>query len=50
LTNATGSTIIASIEWYNGAGGYVEASCPSLAICFENGRCQVMRAENDESK
>lgn len=50
LTNATGAVSIAGIHWYAGTGGYVEPDCPCLAICFDNGRCQIMRYENDESK
>lgn len=50
LTNATGAVSIAGIHWYTGNGGYVEPDCPCLAICFDNGRCQIMRYENDESK
>lgn len=50
LTNATGAVSIAGIHWYAGTGGYVEPECPCLAICFDNGRCQIMRYENDESK
>uniref|UniRef100_A0A8D0CZF9 WD repeat-containing protein 35 n=1 Tax=Sander lucioperca TaxID=283035 RepID=A0A8D0CZF9_SANLU len=49
LTNATGAVSIAGIHWYAGTGGYVEPDCPCLAICFDNGRCQVMRYENDEN-
>lgn len=50
LINATGAVSIAGIHWYAGTGGYVEPDCPCLAICFDNGRCQIMRYENDESK
>lgn len=50
LTNATGAVSIAGIHWYAGTGGYVEPDCPCLAICFDNGRCQIMRYENDESE
>ena len=50
LSNATGAISIAGIHWYSGTGGYVEPDCPCLAICFDNGRCQIMRYENDESK
>uniref|UniRef100_A0A672HZ34 WD repeat-containing protein 35 n=1 Tax=Salarias fasciatus TaxID=181472 RepID=A0A672HZ34_SALFA len=49
LTNATGAVSIAGIHWYAGSGGYVEPDCPCLAICFDNGRCQIMRYENDEN-
>ncbi len=50
LSNATGAVSIAGIHWYAGSGGYVEPDCPCLAICFDNGRCQIMRYEKDESK
>lgn len=50
LTNTTGAVSIAGIHWYAGTGGYVEPDCPCLAICFDNGRCQIMRYENDDSK
>lgn len=50
LTNATGAVSIAGIHWYAGTGGYIEPDCPCLAICFDNGRCQIMRYESDESK
>ncbi|KAM6969516.1 WD repeat-containing protein 35 [Tautogolabrus adspersus] len=49
LTNATGAVSIAGIHWYAGSGGYVEPDCPCLAICFDNGRCQIMRYENDDN-
>uniref|UniRef100_A0A8C5DJY1 WD repeat-containing protein 35 n=1 Tax=Gouania willdenowi TaxID=441366 RepID=A0A8C5DJY1_GOUWI len=49
LTNTTGAVSIAGIHWYAGSGGYVEPDCPCLAICFDNGRCQIMRYENDEN-
>ncbi|PVD32416.1 hypothetical protein C0Q70_07850 [Pomacea canaliculata] len=49
LTNITGAIHIAGLEWYNGAHGYVEPNCPSLALCFDNGRCQIMRTETDEN-
>lgn len=39
---------LAALEWYNGAHGYVEPNCATLAVCFTNGRCQFMRTELDE--
>ena len=50
LTNVTGAVHISAIEWYNGRNGYLEPNCPCLAICFDNGRCQIMHTEGDESK
>lgn len=49
LVNVTGAISIAGIHWYHGAEGYVEPDCPCLAVCFDNGRCQIMRHENDQS-
>ncbi|KAI0210975.1 WD repeat-containing protein 35 [Lamellibrachia satsuma] len=49
LSNVTGAVHIASLQWYNGENGYIEPNCPCLAICFNNGRCQVMRRETDEN-
>ncbi|XP_038051534.1 WD repeat-containing protein 35-like isoform X4 [Patiria miniata] len=49
LANVTGAVKIAGIDWYNGKFGYVEPSCPTLAICFDNGRAQIMKHENDEN-
>ncbi|XP_063088248.1 WD repeat-containing protein 35 isoform X3 [Cavia porcellus] len=47
LVNVTGAVSIAGIHWYHGTEGYVEPDCPCLAICFDNGRCQIMRHESD---
>ncbi|XP_028927850.1 WD repeat-containing protein 35 isoform X2 [Ornithorhynchus anatinus] len=49
LVNVTGAISIAGIHWYHGTEGYVEPDCPCLAICFDNGRCQIMRQENDQN-
>ncbi|XP_058282761.1 WD repeat-containing protein 35 isoform X1 [Hylobates moloch] len=49
LVNVTGAISIAGIHWYHGTKGYVEPDCPCLAVCFDNGRCQVMRHENDQN-
>ncbi|TNM95918.1 hypothetical protein fugu_017001 [Takifugu bimaculatus] len=49
LSSTAGAVSIAGIHWYAGTGGYIEPCCPCLAICFDNGRCQIMRCESDES-
>ncbi|XP_074803645.1 WD repeat-containing protein 35 isoform X1 [Natator depressus] len=49
LVNITGAFSIAGIHWYPGTEGYTEPDCPCLAICFDNGRCQIMRHENDQN-
>ena len=50
LSNVTGLVKLAGIEWYNGAGGFVEPNCPCLAIVFDNGRAELRRHELDESE
>ncbi|CAE1311718.1 WDR35 [Acanthosepion pharaonis] len=40
---------LVSIYWYNGSFGYIEANCPSLLICYTNGRVQIMRSEIDNA-
>lgn len=50
LTSTAGAVSIAGIHWYAGTGGYIEPCCPCLALCFDNGRCQIMRCESDESE
>ncbi|XP_021346413.1 WD repeat-containing protein 35-like isoform X1 [Mizuhopecten yessoensis] len=49
LSGVSGALHIAGLQWYNGNHGYIEPNCPSLAICFDSGRCQIMRSEADES-
>ncbi|KFV77076.1 WD repeat-containing protein 35, partial [Dryobates pubescens] len=49
LVNLTGAFTIAGIHWYHGTEGYIEPDCPCLAICYDNGRCQIMRDENDRN-
>ncbi|XP_048453080.1 WD repeat-containing protein 35 [Rhincodon typus] len=49
LANVTGAVSIVGIHWYSGTEGYVEPDCPCLAICLDNGRCQIMRHEHDEN-
>uniref|UniRef100_A0A8C8AQ89 WD repeat-containing protein 35 n=1 Tax=Otus sunia TaxID=257818 RepID=A0A8C8AQ89_9STRI len=49
LVNLTGAFSIAGIHWYHGTEGYIEPDCPCLAVCYDNGRCQIMRDENDHN-
>ena len=41
---------IAAIDWYDGQNGFVSPDSPALAICYSNGKCQIMTNETDESK
>eukprot|EP00164_Ancoracysta_twista_P003121 GFYU01004159.1.p1 GENE.GFYU01004159.1~~GFYU01004159.1.p1 ORF type:complete len:1174 (+),score=402.74 GFYU01004159.1:102-3623(+) len=40
---------IVGIDWYDGSEGYTDPNAPSLALCFENGRMQLMRHESDDN-
>lgn len=40
---------VVSMEWYDGAEGYVLPNCQSLAIAFANGRVQLMRDAHDDA-
>lgn len=48
VTPGSGANII-GLQWYNGNAGYVENNAPSLAICFDNGRAQIMRDAKDDN-
>ena len=41
---------VVGLKWYNGSNGYVEPDCPSLAVCYNKGRMQIMRNETDDRK
>ena len=41
---------VVTLHWYSGKHGLVHRDAPTLAICYDNGRMQIMRDENDESK
>ncbi|KAJ3300442.1 WD repeat-containing protein 35 [Borealophlyctis nickersoniae] len=44
-----GTLKIAALAWYNGLNGYMEPQVPCLAVCFENGKIQIMRDDKDLS-
>ena len=45
LEDAAGNAKITSIDWYDGTFGYTEVDCPTLCVCFDNGRLQIMQNE-----
>lgn len=49
LSSVTGAVQLAGLEWYIGKG-YGDPDCPSLAVCFDNGRAQLMRHELDHGE
>jgi hypothetical protein len=40
---------LASLAWYDRSNGSMTSDCTSLAVCFTNGRCQLMKNETDDS-
>jgi WD repeat-containing protein 35 len=49
-SGAAGEAQVVVLDWYNGNHGYIEADCPTLVICYDIGRMQIMRNENDDSE
>jgi WD repeat-containing protein 35 len=47
LVSASGAALIADIDWYDGAEGYVHQSAPTLAIAYMNGTVQIGRSSDD---
>jgi WD repeat-containing protein 35 len=47
LNDATGAVQLVGLDWYNGINGYVQESCPCLAVGFDNGRLQIMKNDLD---
>jgi WD repeat-containing protein 35 len=39
---------ITAIDWYNGSGGLLQSDIPCLAICFDDGKVQILRHQRDE--
>lgn len=40
---------IVNLDWYDGKNGYIASDSPSLAICYQNGKIQLMRNESDDN-
>lgn len=40
---------VVGLDWYNGQNGNMHSLCPNLAICYENGKLQLMCNESDTS-
>ncbi|KAI8896383.1 WD repeat-containing protein 35-like protein [Globomyces pollinis-pini] len=38
---------IAAIDWYNGSRGYIQPNVPCLAICYDDGKVQILRNQKD---
>ncbi|KAJ8668012.1 hypothetical protein QAD02_009675 [Eretmocerus hayati] len=40
---------IVAIHWYDGRNGYNAVDCPTLAVCFQNGKLYLLRDAFDEN-
>eukprot|EP01105_Mastigella_eilhardi_P009634 TRINITY_DN2268_c0_g1_i1.p1 TRINITY_DN2268_c0_g1~~TRINITY_DN2268_c0_g1_i1.p1 ORF type:complete len:779 (-),score=235.82 TRINITY_DN2268_c0_g1_i1:3400-5388(-) len=38
---------VVSMDWYDGAGGFVDVNCPTFAVAFENGVVQILASDTD---
>ncbi|XP_044765831.1 WD repeat-containing protein 35 [Coccinella septempunctata] len=45
LDNSEDEVPVSCIDWYSGKYGYMYYFCPNLAVCYENGRVQIMYNE-----
>eukprot|EP00761_Pharyngomonas_kirbyi_P009989 gb/GECH01010007.1/.p1 GENE.gb/GECH01010007.1/~~gb/GECH01010007.1/.p1 ORF type:complete len:877 (+),score=173.67 gb/GECH01010007.1/:1-2631(+) len=41
-----GEAEVSNVEWHD-CQGFINPKKPSLAICYSNGKCQIMRSEHD---
>ena len=40
---------IASMDWYNGSGGYIHPNTPCLAVCYDDGKVQILQNQRDKN-
>lgn len=40
---------IVSLQWYDGRNGYIGLDSPTLAVCYRNGKIQLMKDTNDDN-
>ncbi len=50
LSNINHAVRVVTLHWYNGKHGHIHREAPTLAICYDIGRLQIMKDESDESK
>lgn len=50
LNNIHGAVRIISLDWYKGRNNYGIRMLPSLAVCYDVGRCQLMTNHEDPGK
>ncbi|VDD82634.1 unnamed protein product [Mesocestoides corti] len=49
LNDVHGAVTLAGFAWYKGENYLLDSASPSLVVCFDIGRCQIMKNENDTS-
>ena len=49
LTNSSAVAKVVSLVWYNSKYGLADEEQPTLVICYDNGRMQIMKDENDDN-
>jgi hypothetical protein len=50
LSNVSQMAKVVTLHWYNGKNGHVHPDAPTLAVCYSNGRMQIMKNESDDSE
>ncbi|KAJ3272616.1 WD repeat-containing protein 35 [Terramyces sp. JEL0728] len=40
---------VAAMHWYNGSRGYIQPRVPCLAVCYEDGKVQILRDQKDQN-
>ncbi|VDQ01390.1 unnamed protein product [Trichobilharzia regenti] len=50
LNNIHGAIRLVGLEWYKGDKGHVTRLLPSLVVCYDVGRCQIMKNHDDPGK
>ena len=50
LSNTSKNSQVVTLSWYDGKNGQVGPDAPSLVICYDNGRMQIMKHESDDGK
>jgi WD repeat-containing protein 35 len=40
---------VSAMDWYNGHKGYVQQNSPCLAVCYEDGKLQILKDQRDQT-
>ena len=50
MSNTSKNSQVVTLSWYDGKNGHVGPDAPTLVICYDNGRMQIMKHESDDGK